>query len=111
MTPDKNVRYYRSEKGIATRAAYAARPEWKAKRLATNRRLRSEQPDRTKARDALSNALKVGRVVRPDACQECGTGGRIEGHHHLGYAPDHRLDVSWLCPSCHRQAHGRRVVR
>lgn len=26
----------------------------------------------------------------------------IEAHHHRGYSEDHKLDVLFLCPTCHR---------
>jgi hypothetical protein len=55
------------------------------------------------ARTALNNAVRDGKIVRPSACSECGTTGRIEGHHYRGYDPEHWLTVRWLCCKCHRR--------
>jgi hypothetical protein len=55
-----------------------------------------------KARGKLAHELKIGRMERPLACQDCGREGRIEGHHHDYSKP---LDVEWLCPGCHKNKH------
>lgn len=63
---------------------------------------------RKRAYSTFKDALKSGRLRRPDTCTKCGTNpgrGRagqslIQGHHHKGY--DHPLEVEWLCASCHR---------
>lgn len=64
-----------------------------------------------RAHNAMNEAVRRGVLVRPEACSKCGNcpapakDGRssIEGHHHRGYAPEHWLDVEWLCVSCHRR--------
>lgn len=61
------------------------------------------------AKCAVVAALRNGTLRRPDACETCGgvsVGGRaLDGHHHLGYEPEHQLSVQWLCRRCHRRAH------
>ncbi len=51
-----------------------------------------------RAADRVRYALKTGRLVKPDACQECGKSGRIQAAHSDYSRP---LDVRWLCVSCH----------
>lgn len=63
-------------------------------------------PDQFAAWTAIRYATQSGKVTRPKACQSCGAEKRIEAHHYLGYAPEHRLDVQWLCGTCHIAAHG-----
>jgi len=63
-------------------------------------------PDRAKARRQLNNAAARGKIARPKECEQCCQGGRIEAHHHKGYAPEFWLDVLWLCCSCHKKANG-----
>jgi len=59
------------------------------------------------ARRALYAALKSGRIRKLSTCQRCGMVARVQGHHYRGYAPEHRLDVLWLCRPCHSSDHGR----
>lgn len=72
-------------RGRAYRARHAERERYR--RLAYNR---------------VQQALATGRLVKPDSCERCGAGGRIEGHHENYAEP---LDVKWLCTSCHRSHH------
>jgi len=53
-------------------------------------------------RVAVPAVRKVGRA------EECGTEGKVQGHHHNGYIGESALDVVWLCRPCHQQRHGRR---
>lgn len=61
-----------------------------------------------KAAGAVNQALATGQLVRPPRCSSCGEvprfGSRVHAHHE-SYAPEHRLDVVWLCPSCHKRRH------
>lgn len=60
---------------------------------------RKEHPRRRSAQTALNNAVRDGRVV-PQPCLVCGE--KAEAHHPNYDAP---LDVVWLCPPHHKQAH------
>jgi hypothetical protein len=72
--------------------------------------LSPEEAAKCRSRDAAKQALKSGRLRRPDRCQACGRPPsptlRIEMHH-----PDYSrpLDVVFLCSLCHGQAHQRFV--
>ena len=63
------------------------------------------------AHSAVGKALDDGRLVRPTTCSAAVPFKRacsvhIDARHYLGYRPEHRLDVQWLCRSHHRIAHG-----
>lgn len=59
-------------------------------------------PGRKKANTAVSNAVRDGRLVRLP-CEVC---GRSDSHgHHDDYRK--KLEVRWLCPVHHAEAHGR----
>ena len=70
-------------------------------------------PEHLRARWIVKAAIRSGKLVRPDRCEECGATpgtderGRslVEAHH-----PDHArpLAVEWLCKRpCHARRHGR----
>ena len=44
-------------------------------------------------------ALAQSGAVAPRTCQACGIAGDLKPHH-ASYAPQHWLDVAWLCPHC-----------
>jgi hypothetical protein len=68
---------------------------------------KARYPEKCKAQQAVANAVRDGRLVRPTQCQECGAGGRIHGHH-----PDYSkpLEVMWLCPQCHGLQHRKEAA-
>lgn len=69
-------------------------------RRAANRRrfARRADKERQRARKKVEYAVRVGRLIRPTACDRCGAGGRIEAHHRDYAKP---LEVEWLCSQCH----------
>lgn len=63
---------------------------------------RKRCPEKWAARNAISNAVRDGRVTRMP-CEVCGD-EKSEAHH-----PDYSkpLDVQWLCFKHHRKIHGQ----
>ena len=64
---------------------------------------RVRQPATREARRAqrrVALAIADGRLVRPSACEECGSDGAIEAAHFDYARPE---EVRWLCISCHRR--------
>lgn len=62
-----------------------------------------------RAYHAVRRAVARGDLVKPDHCEACGklesaVAGGFEAHHYLGYAPEHYLDVRWLCIEDHRES-------
>ena len=55
-------------------------------------------PDRAKAHTAVGNAVRDGKLMKPELCEGCGLPKRVEAHH-----PDYSqpLLVVWLCKPCH----------
>lgn len=64
-------------------------------------RYRAKHKERVKARWKVANEVKRGRMPHPSTllCR-CGAPA-AEYHHHMGYAPEHELDVIPLCGPCH----------
>lgn len=81
--------------------------EYREERLQWQRDFRKRDPNRYGARGAISNALRDGKIKRPDCCEHCGDSEKKIQGHHWSYLPEHWLDVIWLCTSCHGKEHKR----
>lgn len=69
----------------------------------------SEAKQKRSAQQALSNAIRDGKLTR-QPCEACTKSGRVQhgtSHgHHEDYAKP--LDIVWLCPLHHRWVHASR---
>lgn len=96
-------------KHILRKVEYLKTERGKQSQYGVTKRQMVKYPEKSRARARLRYALKAGTIRKPDACQSCeATGQRIEGHHDDYSKP---LVVLWLCPSCHRERHGRLVTK
>ena len=97
---------YRSENVEERRAYDIARgsdPKRRKYRTEHMRAYRKRWPERYKARTALANALREGKL-RKEPCEECGA-EQVHAHHDDYTKP---LDVRWLCVICHTKWHKER---
>jgi hypothetical protein len=93
------------QKVCAYDRARSARKERKEKVAEYQRRRRIRCPEKTRARNAVSNAIRDGRLKRRP-CVHCGS-LRVQAHHHDYSRP---LDIVWVCFTCHREhEHGQHV--
>lgn len=113
---DARARYEaRSPKALEAKRRYAASERGKAKKqewlrseagkLSARKNAvsqRAMRPERNKARVALGNAVRDGRVIPWPVCAVPDCCGKPHGHH-----PDYSrpLDVVWLCVKHHKEAH------
>ena len=67
---------------------------------------RRENEPNYKAHNAVSNALRDGKLFKPAKCEACGDQLELQGHH-WSYEEDNWLDVLWLCAECHGKEHKR----
>lgn len=106
--------YYRSDvgriqKGNADKAWRLRNPEkYAAKCRAASiagalRRRDPRNAIKTIAQQKVTDAVRRGRLQKPDRCSSCGrTGIRLDGHHEDYSKP---LEVKWLCVQCHSDRH------
>ena len=78
----------------------------KEKVLMLNRQWAKENGNKRKAHNTLNNAIRAGKIIKPQAC-ECGNTGTIHGHHTDYSKP---LDVVWLCALCHGKEHWKKDI-
>jgi len=97
-----NVQYNATHKEWwkAYNAQYSATHREKFREAA--RRHAVNHPRRVKARRALTNAIKQGKIVPPKTCMACNGTDSLEGHHEDYDKP---LEVIWLCKECHLGLH------
>src|SRR6185312_15311483 len=79
-------------------------PEREASKHRATVRHRLTQPSHRRARQAVNNAIRDGRLL-PQSCEVCGS--RAQAHHSDYSRP---LDVRWLCFKHHRELEHAQVV-
>ena len=63
---------------------------------------RKRNPEKYKAHCIVKNAIRVGKLVKPSICEDCGAVCKPHGHHDDYGKP---LTVRWLCARCHALFH------
>ena len=101
---EREKRYYhRDPRKKEAIARYHQTEKGREKARQGKKRYSKKNPDKRAAHVILGNAVRDGRVIKPESCERCGTeSARIHGHHHDYAKP---LEVEWLCPQCHTEAH------
>ncbi len=74
----------------------------------SDKKQREKFPERTKAINAVNNAITAGKLERPLFCEECGEEKFVQGHHE-DYI-NKPLDVDWLCIKCHVELHRKLIL-
>ena len=102
---DVKRRYYDKHEEVAKYERERFRsPSRKANVLKYQATARARNPEKTVARQAVSSAIRCGRLTR-QPCQRCGTTEKVQAHHHDYSKP---LVVEWLCFKHHREdGHGQ----
>jgi len=87
---------------VEAKKKYSLTPRGKEVHLKANKRFRENNPEKYEAHMAVTVAVASGKLVKPDACQDCGAAVPLQAHHEDYSKP---LDVMWLCSSCHAKHH------
>jgi hypothetical protein len=59
---------------------------------------RKDNPEKYLAHNALNNAVRDGKILKPLVCSRCACTCVVHGHHEDYSKP---LEVEWLCAACH----------
>lgn len=100
-------RYYRNkERHRAIQRRYSASEKGRAMQRRKYQRRKAKDLNKVRVRAALSHAIADGKLPSASRliCSECGKQAE-QYHHHLGYEPEHWLDVIPLCKKCHDDIH------
>lgn len=97
-----NIEYYRQYD-----KERASLPQRVLAREKYTKEYRKKNPDIYKAHNAVNNAVRDGRLNKPDSCECCGKEAYLEAHH-CDYSKP--LDVMWLCKPCHASWHQKNDV-
>lgn len=100
-------KYGRTDKSRKAQKRYSQSPKGKLVNCRKTDRYRKRHPLYTQASHAVNRAIRAGHIPRPDTfqcSQECSKRAE-QYHHHLGYAPEHWLDVVPVCIPCHHSLH------
>lgn len=96
---DYQRRYARTKGGKATERRRNQKPARRKELAARSRRWGEDNLLKIRAQRKVSTALRSGKLVRPESCQDCrGVVQRLHAHHENYSRP---LDVLWLCVPCH----------
>ncbi len=107
---DKNAEYYseydRSRAmlphRVEARKKYQKTPAGKEAMNRARKKWLGNNSDKRAAHTILGNAVRDGKIDKPELCSICGEKDRIHGHHEDYSKP---LYVIWCCPKCHTALH------
>lgn len=104
--PDKYREYDNARannpKRVEARKSYQKTPEGRAAQARAKRVYLERYPMRRAAHIIVGNAVRDGKLIKPEAYESCGSQHKIEGHHDDYTKP---LSIRWLCQSCHNEWH------
>lgn len=88
---------------IKARADYANSDSGRIKGNEAKRNWARRNPIKRMASTIVGNAVRDGKIIKPEHCENCGEAPRRLHGHHDDYA--FPFVVRWLCPGCHNKWH------
>jgi len=111
-----NAKYKQTEQGKVANKHYDQSKKGKIAHLKALRHYWNSHSEYRRATSAVSHAIRDGKLPRLEIlkCHYCHEQAE-QYHHHLGYEPEHFLNVVSVCRSCHsfihRDTYSRVVLR
>ncbi|UNY40552.1 putative HNH endonuclease [Pararheinheimera phage vB_PsoM_KLER1-1] len=87
---------------VEARKSYAQSEQGRAAGNRAKKAYIERYPMRRAAHIITGNAIRDGRLIRPEQCECCTSTIKIEAHHDDYTKP---LDVRWICEACHKEWH------
>lgn len=87
---------------VAARREYKQTPEGRAAHARAMKAYHERYPLKKAAHIMTRNAVRDGKLIKPEAYESCGNQHKIEAHHDDYTKP---LSVRWLCENCHKEWH------
>jgi hypothetical protein len=88
---------------VAARHQYQQTDAGKAAVLRAKDKWLEINPTKRATHNLVNNAVKSGKLIKPENCEQCACfSQRLHGHHDDYSKP---LDVRWLCALCHNAWH------
>lgn len=110
MSADAQRRYKERypERVAESQRRHTKTPKFKEKMAAW----RQANPDKRKAQNVVTHALRDGKLERPDVCEHCGVTPEPRSNGASGIEASHTdysrpLDIEWLCKPCHYRKDNR----
>lgn len=95
-------RYWKNRESLLEKAR--KRPSYRKVDNEKANTYRLKNLDKARARQAVSRALKNGRLIKPFRCSLCNSEEKLDAHH-ADY--ERHLDVVWVCRTCHKKLHSK----
>lgn len=75
--------------------------------LQKERRKRNKEDIKAKQKawNKVYYALKVGKIQKPNVCELCACGGKLQAHHKDYNKP---FEITWVCQTCHAKLDNER---
>ena len=88
---------------VKAREDYAATPSGRSVGTKAKKAWTRRNPIKKMASTIIGNAVRDGKIIKPDSRESCKTKpNRLHGHHNDYAFP---FVVRWLCPGCHNKWH------
>lgn len=101
----EKMRYKRDPHRAEMNKAYSQTEAGRAAQKKSTSRRNALNPEKRAANVLVGNAVRSGRLIKPEHCNRCNDTPRrrdLHAHHHDYAIP---LDVEWICVKCHGVEH------
>lgn len=96
------IRYWAKRDDLLQKAK--KRPSYRNRSSDSFKKWRTKNKHKCAAQQAVTRAIKNGKLIRPEKCCICARIEKLNAHHSDYSKP---IDVIWVCVPCHRKLHSK----